>query len=208
MPAPVPFPDPEAVKHSVLDDVQGLATGIAMCSLGLVLLTHLGFVTGQTAGAAILISHVTGYSFGVCFFVINIPFYWFSYKRMGTEFTAKSLLCVTLLSVATDYMPLGFGIDHLNPVLGIIFFGTVTGIGLIAIIRHGGSLGGMGVVAVYVQDTFGFRAGYVQLIFDAVLFTIAAFLFPPSVVIYSLGGAVILNGLIAFNHRRDRYIAS
>lgn len=208
MPAPVPFPDPEIVKHSALDDVQGLTTGVTMCSLGLVLLTHMGLMTGQTAGAAVIIAYLTGWSFGAVFFVINLPFYWLAVKRMGWKFTLKSLACVTALAIATDYIPLGFQIEYLNPFLGVAFFGTVTGIGLLAVFRHGGSLGGFGVVAVYIQDTYGFRAGWVQLIFDAFLFLLAAFLFPASVVFYSLIGALILNVLIAFNHRRDRYIAT
>ena len=207
MPAPLPLPDPDAVRHTVLDDIQGLATGIVMCSLGLVILTHLGLMTGQTAGAAVLVSYLTGYSFGLCFFVINLPFYWLAWRRMGWVFTLKSLGCVTALSLATDYMPRGFDIAYLNPLLGIAFFGTVTGIGLLAIFRHGGSLGGLGIVALYVQDNFGFRAGYVQLIVDGALFLLAAFLLPVTVVVHSLLGAAILNVLIAFNHRRDRYIA-
>lgn len=207
MPAPVPFPEDDTVRHTVLDDVQGLATGVTMCSLGLVILTHLGLMTGQTAGAAVILSYVTGYSFGTVFFIINLPFYWLAVKRMGWTFTLKSLACVTALAVATDYIPLGFEINRLNPLLGVAFFGTITGIGLLAVFRHGGSLGGLGVVALYIQDTYGFRAGWVQLIVDGALFVVAAFLFPFSVVVYSLIGAVILNVLIALNHRRDRYIA-
>ncbi len=197
----------DALRHTKLEDLQGLSIGVFFCALGLQFLTHLGFLTGQTAGMAVIISYLTGWPFGAIFFVINLPFYWIAVKRMGWEFTLKSLGCVTALSVCTDYMPLGFRIEHLNPLLGVFFFGTVTGIGLLAIFRHGGSLGGLGIVALYIQDNFGFRAGYVQLIVDAVLFLIAALIFPFTVVFYSLIGAVILNGLIAFNHRRDRYIA-
>ena len=61
--------------------------------------------------------------------------------------------------------------------------------------------------ALLIQDKTGFRAGHVQMAVDVVIFTIAYFLFPASVVAYSLLGAVVLNGMIAFNHRRDRYIA-
>nr|WP_309568077.1 hypothetical protein [Psychromarinibacter sediminicola] len=58
-----------------------------------------------------------------------------------------------------------------------------------------------------MQDTTGFRAGYVQLIADAVIFAAGFLLFPVPVVLWSLLGAVVLNLVIAFNHRRDRYIA-
>lgn len=205
MPSPVPIAQ-STIKHTPLEDVQGLATGVVMCTMGLVILTHLGLITGQTAGLAVVISYLTGLSFGPVFFAINIPFYLFAVRAMGWEFTLKSLACVAVLSLATELVPMGFAIERLDPVLGAIMFGVVTGIGLLAIFRHKGSLGGLGVVALWIQDRYGIRAGYIQLGFDAVLFVAAAFLFPLSVVMYSLLGAVVLNALIAFNHRRDWYV--
>lgn len=205
MPSTVPIAQ-SSIKHTPLEDVQGLATGVVMCTMGLVMLTHLGLITGQTAGLAVVISYLTGLSFGPVFFAINVPFYLFAVKAMGWEFTLKSLACVAALSLATELVPMGFTIERLDPVLGAVMFGVVTGIGLLAIFRHKGSLGGLGVVALWIQDRYGIRAGYIQLGFDAVLFIAAAFLFPLSVVMYSLLGAVVLNALIAFNHRRDWYI--
>lgn len=205
MPSPVPVAQ-STIKHTALEDMQGLATGAVMCSMGLVLLTHLGLITGQTAGLAVVISYLTGGSFGLIFFAINVPFYLFAIKAMGWEFTLKSMACVAALSLATEFVPYGFVIERLDPVLGAVMFGVVTGIGLLAIFRHKGSLGGLGVVALWIQDTYGIRAGYIQLGFDAVLFIVAAFLFPLSVVMYSLLGAVVLNALIAFNYRRDWYL--
>lgn len=203
----MPSPDPEAVRHTPLEDVQGLGIGILLCGLGITILGHLGFMTGQTAGIALILSYVTGYSFGVVFFVINVPFYWLAWRRMGWEFTLKSLGCVTGLSVVTETLPLGLSFARLDPALGVVLFGAVTGLGLLAVFRHKGSLGGIGVVALMVQDRAGIRAGYVQLAADAVIFAVAWWLFEPRVVVYSLAGAVVLNGVIAFNHRRDRYIA-
>jgi uncharacterized membrane-anchored protein YitT (DUF2179 family) len=205
MPSPVPVTQ-STIQHSALEDAQGLATGVVMCTMGLVILTHLGLITGQTAGLAVLVSYLSGTSFGLVFFLINVPFYMFALKQLGWEFTLKSLGCVAALSLGTELVPRGFAIERLDPVLGAIMFGVVTGIGLLAIFRHKGSLGGLGVVALWVQDKYGIRAGYIQLGFDAVLFGVAAFLFPLSVVMYSILGALVLNGLIAFNHRRDWYI--
>lgn len=207
MPAAVPIPDRDAVRHSPLEDLQGLSAGVLLCGVGLTILAHLGLMTGQTAGVAVLVAHFTGWSFGLSFFVVNLPFWWLAWSRMGPEFTIKSLACVTALSLTTELIPRGFAIDQLNIALGTAIFGVVTGLGLLAVFRHKGSLGGLGVMALIIQDTTGFRAGYVQLIFDAILFAIAAMIFPFSLVAWSLAGAAILNGMIAFNHRRDRYIA-
>ena len=200
--------DLDSVAHTPLEDAQGLGIGCFLTSVGLVFLTHLGFVTGQTAGIALLIAYPFGWSFGVVFFVINIPFYAFAYLRLGLEFTLKSIFCVTTVSVLSDYLPRFISFESLNPFVGTLVFGTTVGLGLLACFRHKGSLGGLGVVALMVQDRTGFKAGYVQLLVDFAIFATAIFLFPFDIVAYSLLGAVVLNGVIAFNHRRDRYVAS
>jgi uncharacterized membrane-anchored protein YitT (DUF2179 family) len=48
----------------------------------------------------------------------------------------------------------------------------------------------------------------VQLGFDLVLFSAALLVMAPMLVLYSLSGAVVLNLIVAINHRRDRYIAT
>lgn len=199
-----PIPNPH---HSLLDDAQGLGLGVFLAGLGVHILTHLGFITGQTAGVAVLIAHLSGYSFGVVFFVINVPFYLLAYRRLGLAFTIKSMICVTALSGLSEILPQSFQLGTIHPALGAVAFGALTGLGLLAIFRHNGSLGGLGVVALLAQDRLGVRAGYVQLGTDVVIFTLALVVFPASIVMWSLLGAVVLNLVIAVNHRRDRYIA-
>ena len=194
--------------HSLVDDIQGLSLGVFLASVGLHLLTTLGLITGQTAGIAVIISYLSGYSFGVVFFLVNLPFYVLAWRRLGKAFTIKSLISVTLLSILTEIIPLGMVFSYLDPLLGALTFGALTGVALLVLFRHNGSLGGLGVVALLIQDTTGFRAGWVQLIFDLCLFGLAFFLFDPILVIYSLLGAVVINLIIAINHRRDRYVAT
>ena len=193
--------------HSLIDDIQGISLGVFLAGIGVRLLTTLGFITGQTAGIAVIISYLSGYPFGVVFFLVNVPFYVLAWKRLGPVFTIKSLISVTILSVLTVFIPQGMTFSHIDPVLGAVTFGALTGVGLLVLFRHNGSLGGLGVVALLIQDTTGFKAGWVQLIFDGCLFGVAFFLFDPAIVLYSLIGAVVMNLIIAINHRRDRYIA-
>lgn len=194
--------------HSLLDDVQGISLGVFLAGISVHLLTTVGLITGQTAGIAVIISYLSGYSFGLVFFLVNIPFYVLAWKRLGKMFMIKSLISVTLLSILTTIIPLGMGFTYIDPLLGALTCGALTGVALLVLFRHNGSLGGLGVVALLIQDTTGFRAGWVQLIFDACLFGLAFFIFDTAIVIYSLIGAVTLNLIIAFNHRRDRYIAT
>ncbi|MBU2934980.1 MULTISPECIES: YitT family protein [Pacificibacter] len=200
--------DLNPTKHTNFEDAQAFVYGTAICALSLMMLKTLGLITGQTAGLALLISYLIEAPFGVVFFLVNLPFYWFGYKRMGVKFVIKTLICVALISVFTEIFPRFISFETLNPIFGAIMIGFMTASGLMAIIRHGGSLGGIGIMALYIQDAFGFKAGYVQLGFDAVLFAVAAFILPLDLVAYSLLGAVVANVVIAINHRRDRYIAT
>ena len=195
-------------RHTLLEDAQGLLFGTGMAATGLVILTHLGLVTGQTAGLALLLSYATGLSFGLVFFVVNIPFYWLGYKRLGLRFTIKTFISVALLSVLSMVLPGLMTFQTLNPVYGAVLFGAITGAGLLALFRHGASLGGVGILALYLQEKTGFRAGFTQLIFDACIFTAAFFVIETKAVLYSLIGAVVVNLIITLNHRRDWYVAT
>lgn len=196
------------INHTKWEDAQGLTLGIILASLGVHILTAAGLFTGQTAGIAVIISYLTGWSFGLVFFIINVPFYFLAYYRLGLEFTLKSIASVSALSLITELLPLGLPITNPQPLFAAIAFGACVGLGLLASFRHNGSLGGLSVVALLIQDNTGFKAGYVQLIADTIIFATAAFLFPLPIVGWSLLGAVILNNVIAINHRRDRYIAT
>jgi len=195
-------------RHTLFEDAQGLISGTAMCAFALHLLTSAGLMTGQTAGLAILIGYATGWAFGPVFFVINLPFYWLAFRRMGAAFTIKSFISVALLSGFSMIIPPLITFETINPLAAALVVGVITGPGLIALFRHGASLGGIGILAVYLQDNTRLRAGWVQLGFDLVLFTLALLIMPPLLVLYSLAGASVLNVIVAINHRRDRYIAT
>ncbi|MCL4675524.1 MAG: YitT family protein [Pararhodobacter sp.] len=195
--------------HSALEDAQGIAYGAIMAAFGVTILTHLGLITGQTAGLAILLSYATGFSFGLVFFVINLPFYWFGYRRFGLAFTLKTFAAVALVSGLNLAAPAWIGFDRLDLAAGTVLFGLISGSALLALFRHGASLGGVGIVALSMQDRWGLRAGWVQLAFDVVLFAVALRILPDwRLVAWSALGSLVVNLVIALNHRRDRYIAT
>jgi uncharacterized membrane-anchored protein YitT (DUF2179 family) len=187
--------------------VQGLLAGSLLVVTGLAFLQHLGLITGQIAGLALLVSMWTGFAFGPVFFVLNLPFYWVALRRMGWLFTLKTVLAVGLVSVFSALRPEVLSFAHVEPLTGAVLAGVISGAGLLAIFRHRASLGGVGIVALYLQERTGFRAGWTQLLVDLVIFALALLTLPAGAVAYSLAGAVVLNAVIAINHRRDRYIA-
>lgn len=198
----------EPAKHTLFEDAQGLAFGAAMCAFGVVILTGAGLVTGQTAGLAVLISYVTGWGFGPVFFAINIPFYALAWIRQGRDFTVKTFAAVAMISALSLVMPDLVDVLPSHPAVAAVLFGMISGAGLLAIFRHRASLGGVGILAYDLQERFGWRAGWVQLGVDCVIFALAALVLPFSAVLWSLLGAAVLNAILAINHRRDRYIAT
>ncbi|MBK5926032.1 YitT family protein [Rhodobaculum claviforme] len=194
-------------RHTPLEDAQGLVFGTAAAAFALHMLTSAGLMTGQIAGLAVLVSYTTPYSFAEVFFVANIPFYALALWRLGWVFTLKTFLSVALLSGMSLVMPDLIGFDRLEPLAAALLFGILTGFGILALFRHGASLGGIGILGLWLQERFGIRAGWVQLTFDAGLFGVAFYFLDPVLVGVSLAGAVVLNLILAINHRRDRYVA-
>lgn len=196
----------DVLRHTTLEDAQAFLLGTALCALGVQFLTAAGLVTGQTAGLAVLLSYVTDLDFGFWFFIVNLPFYVLGWIQMGPRFVGRTVIAVTLVSVLSWAMPHLITFDRLDPWAASALAGAVIGMGLIVIFRHGASLGGIGILALWMQERFGIRAGWVQLGFDGLLFLGAALVLDPTLVAASLMGAVVVNLIIAVNHRRDRYI--
>jgi uncharacterized membrane-anchored protein YitT (DUF2179 family) len=197
----------KSLQHTLSEDVQAFVLGTSLCALAVVFLTHLGLITGQTAGLGVLVSYATGVPFGVVFFIVNLPFYVLGWLRMGPVFTIRSFIAVAMVSAMVELFPAGFTIASLHPALGAFLAGATSGMGLIVLFRHGASLGGVGVLGLWIQERYGIQAGWVQLGFDAILFTCAAFILPDLALVgWSVMGAVMVNLIIGVNHRKDRYV--
>lgn len=196
------------ISHRLYEDVLALLLGSMVVSLGVTLYSESVLVTGSTAGAALLIEHATGLSFGVIFFLINLPFYWLAFKRMGMAFTVKTFIAVALVSGFSKLTPMLVDFQMLNPIYAAIAGGALMGIGLLMLFRHRAGLGGVNILALYLQENFNIRAGYFQLAVDMVILICAFLTLPFDKVLLSILGAVVLNLIIALNHRPGRYLAA
>ncbi|MEM7565669.1 MAG: YitT family protein [Pseudomonadota bacterium] len=196
-----------ARHHTPLEDAQGIFTGVVMTALGLAILAHLGLLTGGTAGLALIIDYATGWGFGPIFFCLNLPFYGLAISRMGRAFTIKTFAAVASLSVVAAWQPTLFELGSIAPAYGAVLGGLLVGFGLLAMFRHRASLGGVGILAIYLQDRFGWRAGIVQLVIDLMILAASPLVLDGAAIAYSVLGAVVLNVFLAINHRTDRYIA-
>ncbi len=204
--SPIGFWASNSDRHSVLEDVQGIAAGSMLAALGVTLLSAANLLIGGTAGLGFLLRYSADVGFGAAFFVLNLPFYWLAYKRLGFVFTAKTFAAVATTSALTGLLPRLIAVDHIDPIVAALFGGLLIGCGMLILFRHRASLGGFGVLALYLQDRFGWRAGFVQLGLDGVVLALSFFVASPLVILCSILAAVTLNMTLAINHRTDRYI--
>ncbi len=196
-----------ATRHTPVEDVQGIFSGSLIAALGLYVLASAGLLTGSTAGVAFLLHYAFGVNFGLAFFLLNVPFFYLSWKRLGMAFTIKTFIAIGLTSLLADIQSRFFEISSIHPAWAALLGGLLLGFGLLALYRHRASLGGVGILGIYLQERFGIRAGLVQLAIDMCVLAVAFFVTTPPVVFYSVLGAVVLNLFVAINHRADRYIA-
>lgn len=199
------LPTVSRVPHRWYEDVLALLVGTLAVSFGVVLLGRVGGVSGGTSGIAFLLSYVTPMTFGFWFFVVNLPFYILSVARMGWQFTMRTFVAVGLVSLFSSLHHHFIHIAALNLWYAAILGGVFMGLGFIALFRHHASLGGVNILALYLQDKLGWRAGYFQLGVDGVIVLAALALRPWQTVLASIAGAVVLNLIIALNHRPNRY---
>jgi uncharacterized membrane-anchored protein YitT (DUF2179 family) len=197
---------PDPGRHTAAEDAQAIVTGALFIALGVALFARAGLLTGGTAGLAFLIHYTTGWPFGPVFFVINLPFYGLALRAMGWAFTLKTFGAIAALSLFTELMPTVIRFESLQPLYAGVMGGSLIGVGLLMLFRHHASLGGINILALYLQKQHGWRAGKVQMAIDC-LIVLAAFAFvEPQLVAISVLGAVALNLVVAVNHRPGRYL--
>jgi uncharacterized membrane-anchored protein YitT (DUF2179 family) len=83
--------------------------------------------------------------------------------------------------------------------------GLLVGTGILMLIRHRASLGGVTIVALYLQNTRRWQAGHVQMAIDAAILAAVFVVVDVRTGLLSLLGALALNLVIAVNHRAGRY---
>ncbi|NMM82333.1 hypothetical protein B2J86_15585 [Acidovorax sp. SRB_14] len=197
----------QTTAHSPTEDAVAVFTGVLLISVGVAFYTSAGLLTGGTAGLAFLLHYATGIGFGKIFFAINLPFYWLALRKMGRAFTLKTFVAVLLLSVVTELQAHFLRFAELQPLYAAITGGLITGTGFLVLFRHRCSLGGVGILALYLQNRYGWRAGKAQMGVDCCIVLLALWTVEPVRVAWSVAGAVALNLVLAMNHRPGRYMA-
>lgn len=202
-----PTPPPNG-RHPAWEDALAIATAACFVSLGLRFFSQAGLLTGGTSGLALLLARVTPLSFGQLFMLLNAPFFWLGIRQMGWRFTLKTFAAIVLVSLATDRLGHVLRIEWIHPLYGATLGGFLMGIGLLILFRHQACLGGLNILAIWLQERRGVRAGVFQMAVDSVVVAASLLVVTPAVIALSVLGALALNAVLAVNHRPGRYLGT
>lgn len=197
-----------AQRHTLLEDVQAIFTAACFVSLGLRFISHAGLLTGGTSGVALLLARVTPLTFGQLFVLLNVPFFWLGIRQMGWRFTVKTFASILLVSAGADWLQLVIRLEWIHPLYAAVLGGFLMGIGLLILFRHQACLGGLNILAIWLQERRGVRAGVFQMVVDSLVVLASLFVVSPAVIALSVVGAVALNVVLAVNHRPGRYLGT
>ena len=107
-------------------------------------------VTG-IAGICAILYRLFGLPMGLSNVIINIPIIFFSYKLLGRSFLLRSLRCMILFAVFTDYLLPVMPVYTGNRLLATICGGVVGGIGDALIYMQNSSTGGIDFITMAIK---------------------------------------------------------
>ncbi|MDG9666963.1 YitT family protein [Hahella sp. CR1] len=185
---------------------KGLAIveGCALVALGLVFLNSSHLLVSGVAGWALIIEHWIPLSFGGLFFLLNCPFFVLSWLTLGRSFTFKSLAAIAFVSLLSDALMASIALQATPQWLAALIAGGLIGAGLTWIMRHGASLGGVNIVAVWAEHRYDLQAGQTLFAADCLVALVGAWVFNGWELLWSLMGFVVLSWVVGRYHKRDQ----
>lgn len=199
------FDDIVPRRHTLLEDAYAIIIGMVFVVTGVSLMKAAGIITSGIAGIALLLSYVLPLPVGTLFTLANVPFFIFAFVTMGGRFAVKSTIASVGVSILLAMMPHALGISHIDPLFAAFAGGTLCGMGVLALARHGAGVGGTGIVTLWLYRRRGINAGYSQVCIDGVTLLVSTAVMPMNLVGWSALSAVALSGMVMAWHRPGRY---
>lgn len=140
---------------------------------------------GGVIGIGIMLNFITNIPLGIFTIVLNIPFLIIGFKKLGKQFIVKAAYSMIIFSIFTEVFA-HFRNATSDYLLAVCFGGVILGAGVGIIIRFGGCLDGTETVAILLNRKYNTSVGQTVLLFNVVIYTIAAFLFGFDRAMYSL----------------------
>lgn len=144
-------------------------------------------ISGGVTGIAIIIEYITNIPTGILILIINVPIFIFGIKEMDKDFIIYSLLGMISNSI---FLLLTQGITSYlytkDILLSSFYGGALSGAGLGLILKYGGSLAGIDIIAVVLKKKTGVNISTLSFIMNIIIVSFGAFVSGINVILYTL----------------------
>ena len=168
-----------------LVDLLWISLAVALASVGLkAFLLPNGFLDGGVTGIALLLENSLDVPLSIGLIGMSVPFLVLAYFTVSRRVTWKSVFGILSLAAVLEFET--FPTLTEDKLLIAIFGGIFLGAGIGTAIRSGAVLDGSEILGIFVNHRFGVSIGKVILVFNVVLFTVAAVILTVEIALYSV----------------------
>jgi len=143
-----------------------------------------GLIDGGVMGISLLINKETAIPLSLLIIFINLPFILLGWQQISKIFSIKSIIAISLLALAVAFFPYP-DVTH-DKLLVAVFGGFFIGAGIGLCIRGGGVIDGTEVLAISLSRRRSLSVGDFILLFNIVIFSVAAYLLSIEIALYSI----------------------
>ncbi len=142
------------------------------------------FIDGGVTGISLIITELSGVSLSILLVAINIPFMIIAFSTISRKFALRSIIAIILLAISVHFIPAPIITD--DKLLIAVFGGFFLGLGIGLSIRGGSVIDGTEVLAVFISRKTSLTIGDVILIFNVLIFLVAAYVFTIEIALYAI----------------------
>ncbi len=167
------------IKNFILLTLAGLINSVGVVCF----LTPVKLYDSGISGTSVLLAQITPeyLTLSVFLIILNVPLFLYGLKKQGITFTVYSIYAVGMYSLGawliSDVLPVD--VNFASPLAGTdlllcaLFGGLISGIGSGLVIRYGGAIDGIEVMAVIFSKKLGITVGTFVMIYNIILYIIA-----------------------------------
>ncbi len=173
------------LSFNTLKDFLLLLAGIFSAGFGLEgFLLPNNFIDGGATGISLLTAEITKWPLALLLILINIPFLVLGYRQIGAGFSVKAIFAIVGLALCITFVH--YPVITSDKLLVAVFGGFFLGAGIGLAVRGGGVLDGTEVLAIYLSKRTSASVGDIILLFNIVIFSVAAWLLSVETALYSI----------------------
>ncbi len=173
------------IRHYVIPFFM-IAVGATIAAFALEeFLVPFTILDGGVVGVSMIVNKYIPVQIGILTIIINSPFLYMGYRRLGRLFLAKSVFAMVIFSFMLGIFENMEAITD-KEILVVVFGGVILGIGVGLILKSGGCLDGTETVALLLSRKMDLSVGQIVLGFNIVIYGVAGVLFGLDRALYSL----------------------